>query len=269
MAGPSAGGVLVQLFSGPAAIIADALSFLGSAFLLSRIRSPEPAAADPGKGSITAGVRYIARDGLVRALLVTMVPMQFCFFMFEAIYLLFALRDLHIRPYVLGLVLALAAAGGLLGGALTARIARRIGIGRAYVLGCLITGVSLLLWPAAHGAMPLVVSVVFVSELGLGFGILLLDTSSGSIWAAVVPDEMKARVTGAFQAASLGVRPAGALLGGFLGTVIGLRSALVIAGVGTVLGALLLLPSPVPGYRMPSAEPALGDETEVGAADGG
>jgi MFS family permease len=176
-------------------------------------------------------------------------------------------RDLHIRPYVLGLVLGVAALGGVLGGVFTARIAARIGIGWAYVLGCLITAASLLLWPVAHGPMPLVVSIVFVSEAGLAFGILLLDISSGSIWAAVVPDTLKSRVTGAFQAVSLGTRPAGALLGGFLGTVIGLRPALLIGAAGSMLGCLLLLPSPVPRYRMPSAEPTLSAETEVRAAD--
>ncbi len=38
--GPSIGGVLVQAFSAPFAIVADALSFLGSAFFLHRIRPP-------------------------------------------------------------------------------------------------------------------------------------------------------------------------------------------------------------------------------------
>jgi len=73
------------------------------------------------------------------------------------------------------------------------------------------------------------------------------------IFAAVIPAELRSRVSGAFQAVNYGTRPVGALLGGLLGTLIGLRAALWIASAGGVIGFLLLLPSPLPAYRMPSA----------------
>jgi len=60
-------------------------------------------------------------------------------------------------------------------------------------------------------------------------------------------------VTGAFQAANYGVRPFGALAGGLLGTVLGLRSALWIAAIGGILGCLVMLLTAVPRYRMPDA----------------
>ena len=50
--GPSIGGLLVQALSAPFAVAADALSFLGSAFFLSRIRPAEPP-ADDARGSVT------------------------------------------------------------------------------------------------------------------------------------------------------------------------------------------------------------------------
>ena len=60
--GPSIGGMLVQALSAPVAVAADALSFLGSAFFLGRIRPAEPP-TDDGQGSVTAGARFIARLG--------------------------------------------------------------------------------------------------------------------------------------------------------------------------------------------------------------
>lgn len=48
--GPSAGGLLVQWLTAPFAIAADALSFLGSALFLGRIRPAEPPPAQGGKG---------------------------------------------------------------------------------------------------------------------------------------------------------------------------------------------------------------------------
>ena len=71
------------------------------------------------------------------------------------------------------------------------------------------------------------------------------------IFAVVIPDTMRSRVSGAFQAINYGTRPAGALLGGLLGGAVGLEAALWIAVAGGVMGALLLLPSPLPRFRLP------------------
>ena len=54
--GPSIGGILVQVLSAPFAVAADALSFLGSAFFLSRIRPAEPP-ADDAPGSVWRSAR--------------------------------------------------------------------------------------------------------------------------------------------------------------------------------------------------------------------
>ena len=97
--------------------------------------------------------------------------------------------------------------------------------------------------------------MLFAAEFATGFGVMVLDISIGSIFAVVIPDTMRARVNGAFQAINYGTRPVGALLGGVLGgvlgTVLGLRPALWIAVAGAVAGALVLLPSPLARFRMP------------------
>ncbi len=52
---------------------------------------------------------------------------------------------------------------------------------------------------------------------------MILDISIGSIFAAVIPHQLRSRVTGAFQAVNYGTRPAGSLVAGALGTIIGIR----------------------------------------------
>ena len=66
-------------------------------------------------------------------------------------------------------------------------------------------------------------------------------------------------MSGAFQAINYGTRPPGALLGGLLGSVLGLRPALWIAVAGGVVGSccccLAAVPvRPLPG-RFPGHEP--------------
>jgi MFS family permease len=169
--------------------------------------------------------------------------------MFAALFTLYAIRVLHVRPGVLGLVLGAGAVGGVLGSVVTKRVAARTGVGWAYVAGCFLFTAPLMLVPLARS--PLILELLFGAEFLCGFGLMMLDISIGAIFAAVVPDRLRSRVTGAFQAVNYGTRPLGALLGGLLGTTAGLRPALWVATVGGVGGALLLLPSPLPRFRMP------------------
>jgi MFS family permease len=250
--GPSLGGVLVQALSAPFAVVADALSFLGSAFFLGRIRPAEPP-ADDGRGSVLAGARFIARSALVRASLVAVATINFFNLMFAALYLLYAVRVLHIRPGVVGVLIGAAAVGALVGSLITKRLAVRAGAGWAYTAGCLLFTAPLVLWPMAHGRPSLVLAMLFAAEFLSGLGVMVLDISIGVIFAVVIPDTLRSRVTGAFQAVNYGTRPLGALIGGLLGSAIGLRAALWVAVLGGMAGFVLLLPTPLPRYRLPAA----------------
>jgi MFS family permease len=252
--GPSVGGLLVQALSAPAAVAADALSYLGSAFFLHRVTVAEPPPDRGGRGAVTAGARFIAHSPIVRASLLAVAIINFFNLMFSALYLLYAVRVLHIGAGLIGLVLGAAAVGGVLGAAVTKRIADGIGVGWAYAAGCALFTAPLLLVPLAGGPRPLVLATLFAAEFISGFGVMVLDISVGSIFAAVIPDALRSRVSGAFQAVNYGTRPVGALLGGVLGTLIGLRPALWVATAGGVIGFLVLLPSPLPAFTMPRGD---------------
>jgi MFS family permease len=256
VAGPSLGGLLAQLLSAPVAIGADALSFLGSALFLSRVRPVEPPPGPGGRGAVLAGVRFIRGSGIVRASLLAVATINFFTLMFFTLFVLYATRTLGVHAGLLGLVLGAGAIGGVLGSAVTGRLSRRLGVGWAYVLGCVGYTVPLALVPLAGGPREVVLALLFGAEFVSGFGVMVLDISIGSIFAAVIPNELRSRVTGAFQAVNYGTRPLGALVGGAAGTLLGLRPTLWIAVGGATLGVLWLLPSPLPRFRMPSGSPS-------------
>ena len=198
-----------------------------------------------------AGVRFITRSALVRASLTAVATVNFFNLMFNALYLLYAVRVLHLRAGLVGVLLGVAAIGGLLGALVTKRTAARIGAGWAYAAGCLLFTGPLVLWPLAHGGRWLVLGMLFTAEFISGFGVMMLDISIGAIFAAVIPATLRARVTGAFQAVNYGTRPLGALLGGLLGAAFGLRPALWVATLGGTAGAALVLFTALPRYRLP------------------
>ena len=253
--GPSVGGVFVQVLSAPVTLVVDACSYLVSALCLHGVKVEEPAAEAPGKGHVAAGMRWIFGNPIVRAALGATATINFFNFVFFALFILYSTKSLDVAPGTLGLVLGAGAAGGVLGALVTGRISRRIGIGPAFALGCVLFPAPLLLIPLAGGPQPVVLACLFLAEFGAGFGVMLLDISAAAISAAIVPDRLRSRISGAYIVVNYGVRPLGALAGGALGSSLGLRPTLWIATAGALTGVLWLLPSPILGLRtLPETE---------------
>ncbi|HVB46170.1 MAG TPA: MFS transporter [Streptosporangiaceae bacterium] len=267
MGGPSVGGVLVQLLTAPFALLADAASFLASAFFLGRIRPDEPPPDKAGKGAVLAGARFIRGSAMVRSSLLAVSFINFFDFVFLALFVFYATKSLHVPSGLLGLSLGVGSVGGMLGAAVTKRLATRFGVGRMYTAACLMFIAPLALVPLAAGSRSVIMAMLMAAEFFSGFGVMVLDISIGAIFAAVIPDELRSRVNGAFQAVNYGTRPLGALTGGFLGTLIGTRTTLWVAVIGGMTGILWLLPSPLPRFRLPP-EPGRGSEHPPAATAG-
>jgi Na+/melibiose symporter-like transporter len=246
VAGPSAGGLLVQLLNAPVAILADAISYLCSAFFLSRVHPVEPPGATGAGWGIGEGLRYIARSPVLRAILAATTTLNLFNYVYAALFVLYATRSLGVSPGALGLVLGAASVGALLAASVTKPLVRRLGIGRAYVLSQLAFPAPLLLVPLASGGTVTILALLFVAEFLSGAGVMVLDITAGSLMTAATPDELRARTAGAQRTINYGIRPVGALMGGFLGATIGVHAALWVGAVGGILGVLWLLGSPVP-----------------------
>jgi len=249
VAGPSVGGILVQALKGPFALLVDAVTYLVSASYLGSISPQEPPTEEAESGHVVAGARFVLGNPAMRASLLATATINLFNFIFWALFILYVVRSLHVRPGTLGLVLGAGAVGGVIGSLITTRLGRRIGIGPTYLLGCILFPVPLVLVPLAGGPKPLVLAMLFLAEFGSGLGVMILDISAGSIFAALVPHRLRSRVSGAYMVVNNGVRPVGSLIGGLLGSTIGLRPTLWIAVIGAIAGFLWLLPSPIPKMR--------------------
>lgn len=243
MVGTSAGGALVQLLSAPIALLADTTSYLTSAWQLSWIHPTEPPAATRAKGDLMAGFRHLICSPILRSFYGAVTTLNLFNFAFQAIFVLYATTELGLSPGLLGAVLGSGAVGSVIGSLLTGRIVRRIGIGRATVLGLFAFPAPLVLVPLAQGSVLLAATCLFLAEFGSGFGVMVLDISGGSLTASLIPDTLRSRVAGASRLCNYGIRPVGALAGGWLGATIGLRPTLWIATLGALLGLVWVLPS--------------------------
>ncbi len=243
--GNSIGGALVQLLSGPYALAADAVSFFWSALFLGRVDAEEPPGVPRDSGGVLWGLRWIRDNAIIRAELLGVATLNLFNFMFFALFILYATRYLHVPPFTLGVVTGVGAVGAVTASFFAARIARRIGLGPAFILGCFLFPAPLILVPAAGGPYWLIIGLLLVAEILSGVGLMLLDILAGSINAGTIPLAVRGRVSGGFQVVNYGVRPVGAALGGALGATIGVHTTLWISTVGALSGLLFLLPSPI------------------------
>jgi MFS family permease len=243
--GPALGGFLVQLLSAPVALIADSVSYLGSAFNLLRIRPTEPAPEHHKQGQLSAGLKFLMSSRVLWQGIVAVATVNLFNYMFSALVILYVTTSLGVSPGLLGTIIGAASVGALLGSMITSPLVRAIGVGPAYVVGLIVFPLPLVLVPAAGGPRPLVLLLLFLAEFVSGLGVMILDISYGSISAALVPARLRARVAGTTRTLNYGIRPIGALLGGALGSAMGVRHTLWLATIGAVFGVLWLIGSPI------------------------
>lgn len=248
--GPGLAGILVQLITAPIAIIVDAVSFLAAATSLLLIPALEPAPTSSRqhnnlKREIIEGFRVTFGNPYLRAFAGEAATYNFFENMLTTIYILYAIRTLHIQPGVLGLIFAIGSIGSLPGALLASRLTAWFGFGRTLLGAMMLACVAPLLLPLAHGPLLgtiLLSGVAFLS----GIGVTVSNIQVISLRQAVTPDHLLGRMNASYRFLTWGVIPVGAFLGGILGELIGLRATLVISVAGLTLAWLWVAGSPVP-----------------------
>lgn len=251
IAGPGLAGAVVDLFTAPVAILADAISFVLSAFLLRGVERVEEVAprADGTRlrTEIVEGLKFVFRHPYMRPSMASIAPANFFWNLASAIFLVYAVRTLDLTAATIGLVIMLGNVGVLAGALLATRIAARFGIGPTIVASAFFVGSPLLLLPAAppEYAVPMFVAAFLLA----GFAGVVTNVVGISLFQATTPDRLQGRATASRRLVNFGVTPLGALAGGGLAATIGLRETLWVGAVGASLTFLPLLFSPVRSLR--------------------
>lgn len=262
-AGPAIGGVLVQALTAPVAVTVDAASYLASALLLSGLPDvpapPRPARRDPLVSMVVEGLRFCLTHRYIRPLALGAAWLNFCVEGLLAVFVTHAVRDLHLTAATVGLVLAGANIGYLVGTLLVLRLDAWIGIGATIALGA-----------GLHAGLLLVAFAPptwTVGWLTLGFaipsaGLALWNVNAVSIRQATTPPGLLARMNASNRFLIWGTMPLGAGAGGLLAGLAGLPTAVTMFAIGSPLCAVPVLLSSLRSLRtMP--EPALDTTREA------
>lgn len=250
VAGPGIAGALVGALTAPVALVVDAFSFLISLVSLLLIRtkeeSPKPATEQRHLlGELRDGLTWVFGNRILRPLALVGPFCNFSLVTVWTMFLLFAVRDVHLAPATIGAILSAASVGGLVGAASSRAIIRRFRIGRVYAVSMSAIFLGPLLIPLAGGPRPVVVALFivsfFVSYSGLGVAGVVMIT----LRQTCTPPSLMGRMSAAFRTMLFGGGALGGLFAGTLAGAIGPRNALTVAAIGSATVVIGLIISPV------------------------
>src|ERR1700716_1208334 len=251
IAGPGVAGALVQLITAPLAVAVDAASFVASVIFLLFIRRSEPPPAPHADGpssiwgELREGLAVVLGNPLLRSIAgCTGTSNLFSNAMF-AVYVLYVTRQLGIGPALLGLILAAAGPGALLGALVAGRVAARFGLGITIIGSALIGVAANLLVPLATGPTVVIAGMLMLSQLIGGISNPIYNINQVSLRQAITPDRVQGRMNATMRTIVWGTIPIGAFMGGILGTSIGLVQTIVIGGIVSVAASLWIFLGPV------------------------
>lgn len=243
--GFASAGWLVQAITAPGALLIDAGTFAWSALTLRRIEAVEssPIAIEertPIVADILEGIRLIHRSGSLSALAGSLTLLSLAIQIYGTVFLLYVNQEVGFSPGVLGLIFATGGFFSLLGTLVGGRAGARTGAAKLLVLSLLLTSI-------AQGSVALIstASVIAVALLVLqqagDIGWTLYGVTSVSARQVATPDELQGRVNGSFHVLEFGGYLVGSILGGLLGSTIGLRATLAIGAAGIAVASLPIL----------------------------
>lgn len=261
--GPALGGTLVGWFTAPLALLADAISYVGSAACLIGLRTssrrspvasarPAPATDAPMRsgslrGEIVEGLKFYRASPLLLASSAAIVSANVGGSISGAIFLVYLVRELGLTPELIGIAGSIGSLGLLAGAATASAFARRVGVGPTLAIALALAGVATLLLVVASTTSAF--GLLVASGILQGYAVMLINVNGVSLRQALTPDHLQGRVNATGRWINWSLIPAAGLLGGVVATIVGLRFTIAIGALVSLLALPVVLISPLRTLR--------------------
>ena len=256
--GPGFGGGLIGLVAAPFAVVVDAVSFLASGALISLIRKDESKperklAADGSQTSlrhdIAEGLRYVTGNRYLRMIAGSTGMSNLGTSITFSIFPIFAYVELGLTPGLIGLAFGIGSVGVLLGALAAAPLSRRFGVGSVIVGSMFMTGPATILIVFLPSSAIVAGALLIASQFVMGFTAVTYNVNQVSFRQAITPLDIQGRMNATMRFIVWGTLPLGSVIGGLLGSVLPLRTTVLIGAIVASSAFLWVLLSPVRSLR--------------------
>jgi predicted MFS family arabinose efflux permease len=247
LAAPFVAGLLAQLLSPTWGYALAALGAALAVLCVLALPKVEPVHNQTQRPSmlsaITVGARFVANHDVLRGIGLCAVCWNFAFFALLAVWAPLALSVLHLDPAHMGLAQSGYGAGLILGALVSPFASRHLPPRAILVFGPVVSVVAALFFLIAPRANPFASAAI--GHFLVGFGPMLWLICQMTLRQLVTPLPLMGRVNATLQTALYGVRPLGALAGGFVAAHAGVQAALMMVMLAFALSTLMILMSPL------------------------
>lgn len=253
LVGPGVAGAAVQALTAPVAIAFDAATFLVGSLTSAWTRADEAVPLASGRRPIAEareGQAWLWRQPLVRAITLTIVLNNGGGNVTFAVYVLYFVTHVGITPFQLGLIFAVSGVSSLLGARLSRPLVARGWLGPVMAVGAglVVLGQSGTVI-AAYAPRQEAFAILIAFSALLGCSLMVYNVNQQSIRQALTPDRLLGRVqSGTFVLLAV-AQVTGSLLGGAIGQLAGLRTAIAVGVIITLTSALPSILSPLRSLR--------------------
>lgn len=233
--GPALAGALIVGVGIAGSFYVNAVATLAVVVALFFMTPAPPSTARPENWlqSIGYGLRFLFDHRILRWIIVIFIVTALLVRPYIMLLPAFVVNTLHAGPLGLSLAIAASGAGGFAGALLTAYMGARERRGTVWLASALIMSLGVLslgliwkLWIA--------LPVLFI----IGTATMSLLGASNTLIQTLSPDDVRGRAISVYTMVAIGLVPAGALIVGALGSLIGLHWAFLAVGGVTALFAL-------------------------------
>lgn len=248
--GPGIGGALIELVTAPFALLSGVVMFLGSAFMFRSLKVDESTVGGSPDNSdtresvvsqIRSGFSYFRSNRILLGTALTNAMLNLTGTAYDTIYIIYLVRKLDFTPGMIGLVFSLGAIGLFGASFLSERLTARFGVGRTLLVGFGLMTIGGFLIPFAEGTKLVLFLLIASAEIIFILGVILWNIGNVSLRQAITPERLLGRVTAITIVMARAAVPIGALIGGFLGELIGLREAIFVFAGGMTGSVIFLL----------------------------
>lgn len=263
-AGPPLGGALVGLLGPVVTILADAFSYLLSAFAVLRIRGGDVAAVrDPATGlrgaDLLSGRWFIRHDPVLRGLFLNSALVGGLIMATAPLLAVLLLGEYHFPAWQYGLAFGIPALGGFVGARLSARLVRRYGRYRVMRVSGWLRSLFPLGLAFVQPGLPGLLTVIVVEGL-LITCMGIFNPISATERLQRIPADHAARVLTTWSVGNKLVQATLMVVWGVLATFTGPLIAITISGV-----LLLATPLLLPGSEFGDGGDGLAGHPQIGA----
>jgi MFS family permease len=239
--GPTIAGWIINILGAVKAFLFDAFTYLISALFLIFIKH-KPEKSEKKKNTvfkdINEGLKFVFGNKILKSLTISLTFVNLGYALIQTIIVVFAYKNLMLSPSQVGIIFSISSIGLIIGALVSKKVIELIGIGKSLFLSSGFLGLSLGLIPLSDYVSPIITFTLLWTAGSLFLPIL--DVNQVTLRQSITPTHLQGRMNATIRTFMWGATPLGALLGGTIGDLAGMRIAFIVGGVCIIIGTLII-----------------------------